>query len=117
MEHALNLSIRLAASAALVGLATTLAGCATLAAQTGDQVRAGGPARVSAEAHLEMARQSADLYVSGLVARARTSVEADPHREQLQAQEERYLDELERRARAAREAVGGSDDQSPTAPR
>jgi hypothetical protein len=117
MEHAHTLAIRLAASTVLIGLATTLAGCASLAAPTaGEQARAGGPARVSTEAHLEMARDSADLYVAGLVARSRSNAAADPHRQQLQAQVERYVAELLRRADAAREPVVGSDDLSPTDP-
>lgn len=110
MEHAHTLTVRLAASTLLAGLAATLAGCASLAQTTGEQARAGGPARVSTEAHLDMARDSAEVYVSGLIARARASAEADPHRQQLQAQVERYLAELSQRAQEAREAVTGSDD-------
>lgn len=110
MEHAHTFTIRLAASTLLVGLATTLAGCASLA------TTAGGPARVSTEAHLEMARDSADLYVAGLIARAPASTESSSHREQLRAQVERYLDELNRRAREAGDAVTGGDDLSPTDP-
>ena len=110
MEHAHTLTVRLAASTLLVGLAATLAGCASLAQTTGEQARAGGPARVSTEAHLDMARDSAEVYVSGLIARARASAEADPHRQQLQTQVERYLAELSQRAQEAREAVTGSDD-------
>lgn len=116
MEHAHTLTIRLAASAVLIGLATTLAGCASLASTAGEQARAGGPARVSTEAHLDMARDSADLYVAGLVARARANGATDPHRQQLQAQVERYVAELVRRAKAARETVAGDDDLSPTGP-
>lgn len=116
MEHAHTVTIRLVATTLLVGLATTLAGCASLAQSAGEQARAGGPARVSTEAHLDMARDSAEVYVSGLVARARASAEADPHRQQLQAQVERYVDELERRARAARAAAESSDDLGPTDP-
>jgi hypothetical protein len=116
MEHAHTLTVRIAASTLLVALATTLAGCASLAPTAGEQARAGGPARVSTEAHLDMARDSADLYVSGLVARARANAATDPHRQQLQAQVERYVAELVRRAKAAREPVAGSDDLSPTDP-
>ncbi|MEI5584633.1 MULTISPECIES: hypothetical protein [unclassified Agromyces] len=118
MEHAHTIALRLAASTLLVGLAATLAGCATPVASTlGEQARAGGPARVSTEAHLDMARDSAELYVSGLVANARADAASDPHRQQLQAQVERYLADLLERAQAAREAAEDGDDPSPTPPR
>ena len=65
MEHAHLRTIRLAASTLLVGLAATLAGCATPVATTaGEQARAAGPARISTEAHLDMARESAEQAVS-----------------------------------------------------
>jgi hypothetical protein len=104
MEHAHHLTIRLVASAALVGLATTLAGCATPAST------AGGPVRVSTEAHLDMSRQSAEQYVAGLVARARAVGAQDPHRQQLQAQVERYVAELIRKARATRDGADAPGD-------
>ncbi|HEX6954603.1 MAG TPA: hypothetical protein VF156_06950 [Agromyces sp.] len=63
-----------------------------------------------------MSRDAAELYVAGLVAKARADAAQDPHRQQLQAQAERYVDELVDRARAAREAAEGGDDLSPTAP-
>lgn len=116
MEHAHTLTVRLAASTVLVGLAATLAGCASLASPVGEQARAGGPARVSTEAHLTMSRDAAELYVAGLVARARADAARDPHRQQLQAQAERYVQELVDRARAAREAADVDDDLSPTGP-
>ncbi|MGR0219468.1 hypothetical protein [Agromyces sp. ZXT2-6] len=104
MEHAHTFTVRLAASTILVGLAATLAGCATPAST------AGGPVRVSTEAHLDMSRQSADLYVAGLVARARAVAAQDPHRQQLQAQVERYVAELIRKARAARDGADAAGD-------
>ncbi|KZE94568.1 hypothetical protein AVP42_00943 [Agromyces sp. NDB4Y10] len=116
MEHAHTVTVRLAASALMVGLAATFAGCASLASTVGDQARAGGPARVSTEAHLDMARDTADAYVSGLIARARANVVTDSHRQQLQAQVERYLAELKQRAQDARRADPVRDDLSPTAP-
>lgn len=107
MEHA-HITIRLAASALLVGLAATLAGCATPVATTaGEQARAGGPTRVSTEAHLDMARTSAELYVSGLIARAHPDAPADAHREQLQEQAQRYVEELIRRAENERDGDSG----------
>lgn len=107
MEHAHTVTIRLVASTLLVGLATTLAGCASLAQTAGEHARAGGPARVSTEAHLDMARDSAEVYVSGLIAQAHASAEADPHREQLQEQAQRYVEELIRRAENARDGDSG----------
>lgn len=116
MEHAHTFTVRLAASTILVGLAATLAGCASLAPTAGEQARVGGPARVSTEAHLDMARDSAELYVAGLIARAPTSTESNSHRQQLRAQAERYVDELNRKAQEARDAVTDGDDLSPTGP-
>jgi hypothetical protein len=107
MEHAHTVTIRLVASTLLVGLATTLAGCASLAQTAGEQARVAGPARVSTEAHLDMARTSAELYVSGLIARAHADASADPHREQLQEQAQRYVEELIRRAENARDGDSG----------
>ena len=116
MEHAHLRTIRLAASTLLVGLAATLAGCATPVATTaGEQARAAGPARISTEAHLDMARESAEQYVSGLIAGARANAATDPHRQQLQEQARRYVDELIERAPDAGDEVV-VDDLSPTAP-